>query len=101
MWTYHHVWQRYVTENNFDLERGKSTNAKHIDIETLKQITNYENIKYEMTHEQVEPINTTNTVLVVQQNKQLVEYTNKLKLQLAKSYTAIQKAENLQKKIQL
>lgn len=54
-----------------------------------------------MTHEQVEPINTTNTVLVVQQNKQLVEYTNKLKLQLAKSYTAIQKAENLQKKIQL
>ena len=51
-----------------------------------------------MTHEQVEPINTTNTVLVVQQNKQLVEYTNKLKLQLAKSYTAIQKAENLQKK---
>ena len=52
-----------------------------------------------MTHEQVQPLtnDTKNTSLILAQNKELIEYTNKLKLQLAKSYTAIKKVEELQK----
>ncbi len=90
---------QYVIENNFDLERGKATNTKHLDIQTLKQITNYENIKYEITHEKTQPISNDekNTALILAQNKDLVEYTNKLKLQLAKSYAAIKLSESLQK----
>ena len=90
---------KYIKENNFDLERGKPSNAKHLNMETLKQVTDYENIKYEMTHEQVQPISndTKNTSLILAQNKELIEYTNKLKLQLAKSYAAIKQSENMQK----
>lgn len=87
---------KYVTENRFDLERGKSTNAEHLSTEKLKQITNYENIKYELEHEQIQSINTKNTSLILQQNKELITYTNKLKVQLSKSYTAIKKVEELQ-----
>ena len=35
---------KHITNNGFDLERGQSKGAKHIDTETLKQITNYDNI---------------------------------------------------------
>ncbi len=35
---------KYISENNFNLERGKSKRTKHIDTETLKQITNFDNI---------------------------------------------------------
>ena len=90
---------KYIKENNFDLERGKTSNTKHLNLETLKQVTGYDNIKYELTHEQVQPLtnDTKNTSLILAQNKELIEYTNKLKLQLAKSYTAIKKVEELQK----
>lgn len=90
---------KYIKENNFDLERGKPSNAKHLNMETLKQVTSYDNIKYEMTHEQIQPISTDtkNTSLILAQNKELIEYTNKLKLQLAKSYAAIKQSENMQK----
>ena len=80
---------KHITNNGFDLERGQSKGAKHIDTETLKQITNYDNIKYELTNNQVKAINTSNMTLIEQQNKELIENTNKLKLQLSKSYTAI------------
>ena len=38
-----------------------------------------------------------NTNLILQQNKELVQYTNKLKLQLSKTYSLINKAEQLRK----
>lgn len=69
----------------------------HIPIETLKQITNYENIKYELSNEQIKSISTKDTNLILQQNKELVQYTNKLKLQLSKTYPLIKSAEQLQK----
>ena len=87
----------YMTENGFDLERGNTKDNTHIPIETLKQITNYENIKYELANEQIESISTKDTNLILQQNKELVQYTNKLKLQLSKTYPLIKKAEQLQK----
>ena len=88
---------KHIIENGFNLERGKTSNSKHVNIETLKQITNYDNIKYELEQEEIKQINTTNTSVILAQNKELVEYTNKLKIQLAKSYTAIRQVENLKK----
>ena len=87
----------YMTENGFDLERGNTKDNTHIPIETLKQITNYENIKYELSNEQIKSISTKNTNLILQQNKEIIQYTNKLKLQLSKTYPLINKAEQLQK----
>ena len=88
---------KYVTEHGFNLERGKTSNSKHLNIETLKQITNYENIKYEITQEQIQPINTKNPELILKQNNELIKHTNKLKEQLSKSYMAINRVEKLEK----
>lgn len=87
---------KYIVDNGFNLERGQSKKIEHLSTEKLKQITNYDNIKYELEYEQIQPIYTKNTDLIVQQNHNLVKYTNKLKVQLAKSYTAIENIENLQ-----
>lgn len=88
---------QYITDNGFDLERGKTRDVEHLSTEKLKQITNYDNIKYELTQEQIKPIETQNTSLIIQQNKELIKYTNKLKTQLAKSYTAVNRLEKLEK----
>lgn len=88
---------KYMKVAGFDLERGNTKENKHIPIETLKSITNYENIKFEMEQEEIQPIETQNTSLIVAQNKELVQYVKKLKQQLAKSYIAIQKVDTLQK----
>lgn len=89
---------KYIVERGFELERGNTRGNTHIPIETFKQITNYENIKYELTQEQIQPINTKNKGLIMQQNKELVKHANKLKIQLAKSYTAIERVEELQRR---
>lgn len=87
---------QYITSNGFDLERGKSRNLEHLSAEKLKQITDYENIKYELNQKQVKSLNTKNNSVILQQNKELISYTNKLKLQLIKSFTAIKQSESLQ-----
>ena len=86
---------KYITEHGFNLERGKQRKVEHLSTEKLKQITDYENIKYELKNEQIESINTQNTSLVIVQNQQLIRYVNKLKLQLSKSYKAINNFEQL------
>ena len=86
---------KYITEHGFNLERGKQRKVEHLSTEKLKQITDYENIKYELKNEQIESINTQNTSLVIAQNQQLIRYVNKLKLQLSKSYKAINNFEQL------
>ena len=88
---------KYITENGFNLERGKERKVEHLSTEKLKQITNYDNIKYEVEQEEIQPIETKNMALIIAQNKELIQYTKKLKQQLAKSYIAIQKNEQLQK----
>ncbi len=87
---------QYITDNGFNLERGKTREVEHISTEKLKQITNYDNIKYELKQEEIKPLDTKNTSLIIQQNNELIKYTNKLKIQLSKSYTAINKVEKLQ-----
>ena len=87
---------KYITDNGFNLERGKSRQVEHLSTEKLKQITNFENIKYELSQEEIQQIDTKNKALIIQQNKELIKYTNKLKIQLSKSYSAINKVEKLQ-----
>ena len=88
---------KYITENGFDLERGKEREVEHLSTEKLKQITNYDNIKYEMEQEQIQPLNTQNLDLILAQNHELIKYVNKLKLHLSKSYSAVETIEKLQK----
>lgn len=78
------------------MERGKSRGVEHLSTEKLKQITNYDNIKYELEHEEVKPVETKNMALIVAQNKELIKYTNKLKQHLAKSYQAINEIQTIQ-----
>ena len=87
----------YITKAGFNLERGRQKEIEHLSTEKLKQVTNYDNIKYELSQEQIQPVSATNTALVLQQNQELIKYTNKLKLQLSKSYTTINKVAQLQK----
>lgn len=87
---------KYIIEHGFNLERGRTKENTHIPIETLKQITNYDNIKYEINNEQIQQVKTEDTNLILEQNKELVEYTNKLKMQLSKSLVAINKVTNLE-----
>ena len=86
---------KYITNNVFDLERGKEREIEHLTTEKLKQITNYDNIKYEMEQEQVQPLNTKNIDLILTQNQELIKYVNKLKLHLSKSYSTIGTIEKL------
>jgi hypothetical protein len=88
---------KYVTENGFNLERGKQREIEHLSTEKLKQITNYDNIKYEITQEKLQPLESKNMDLILAQNKELVKYVNKLKFNLSKSYKAIESMEKLQK----
>ena len=88
---------KYIIDNGFDLERGQSRKVEHLSMEKLKQVTGYENIKYELEHEQIQPISSNNTALILQQNQELIEYTNKLKVQLSKSYNAITQVDKLRK----
>ena len=57
----------------------------------------YENIKYEQSKEQIKPAPINNTALILKQNQELIKYTNKLKLQLSKSYKTINQITELQK----
>lgn len=88
---------QYVTERGFELERGKSRNVQHLSTEKLKQVTGFQNIKYELEQEKIKPANPQNTTLVLAQNKQLIEDTNHLKIQLSKAYKAIEMVELLKK----
>lgn len=85
----------YIKENGFDLERGKQREIEHLSTEKLKQVTNYDNIKYEISQNEMQPLKTKNNALLVQQNQDLIQYINKLKIQLAKSYKAIENIETL------
>lgn len=91
----------YMTKSGFDLERGKSKDVEHLSTEKLKQITGYDNIKYELENNTevniVEEINNKNLPVIVEQNKSLIAYTNKLKGYLVKSFKAIEKVDDLKR----
>ena len=85
----------HVTRKGFNLERGKSSEAEHLSLDTFKQITNYERIKEELKAISIKEIETKNMDLIIAQNKQLIKYTKKLKGYLLKSYMAIEEVSKL------
>lgn len=87
----------YMKSHGFNLERGKQKEIEHLSTEKLKQVTNYDNIKYELTNKEIKSIDIQNPTLVLAQSKELIENINKLKIQLSKSYMAIQRVEELKK----
>ena len=91
---------KYITDNGFDLERGKSTSIKHLSVEEYKKVTNYENIKCELQNEPIQEIDTTNMQLVLAQNKNLQLYNKKLKGYLAQTLKSIEKAITLEQENQ-
>lgn len=77
---------KYMTRAGFDLERGQSENNKHIKIEELKQITNYEMQKFEKEAIQYERgIETTNFNELEKDYKRIIKKFNTL----ANQYTKI------------
>ncbi|MFG6318437.1 MAG: plasmid recombination protein [Clostridia bacterium] len=87
---------KYIKEHGFDLERGKQREVEHLSTEKLKQVTNFDNIKYEISQNEIQPLKTKNNALLIQQNQELIKYVNKLKVELSKSYIAIQKSITLE-----
>lgn len=88
---------KYIIEHGFNLERGNTKDTTHIPIETLKQITNYDNIKYELSQKNIETLETNKKDVLLKQNKLLVAQNHKLRVQLSKSLPAISKIEQLEK----
>lgn len=87
---------KYIKEHGFDLERGKQREVEHLSTEKLKQVTNFDNIKYEISQNEIQPLETKNNSLLIQQNQELIKYVNKLKVELSKSYIAIEKSITLE-----
>lgn len=90
----------YMTKSGFKLERGKTRDVEHLSTEKLKQVTSYDNIKYELENDieidVIQEVSKNNLPMIVEQNKSLVVYTNKLKKYLAKSMKAIERVAELE-----
>ena len=92
----------YVTRAGFELERGNNTDNKHIKIEDLKKITNYELQKYENNSIKLEnEINTEDIEVLKQDYKRVIKKFNTLAKQYTKvkiiNENTIEKVENIEK----
>ncbi len=87
---------KYMTERNFDLERGKSSNVEHLSTEKFKQVTEYDRIKEELQTKPIKQLETQNMSLILAQNRELLKYNKKLKGYLIKSFKAIENITELQ-----
>lgn len=85
----------YITNAGFNLERGQTNSIEHLSTDKLKQITNFENIKYELNNNDIQELNTNDVAKLCKQNKELIEKNKKLKLNLSKAYIAIKQLSQL------
>ncbi len=93
---------KYVTKAGFELERGNSDDNKHIKIEDLKRVTNYEVQKYEKNSIKLEnEINTEDIEVLKQDYKRVIKKFNTLAKQYTKvkviNDTVLEKVENVEK----
>lgn len=82
----------YITDNGFQLERGKSSKVKHLSVEEFKKVTEYDKIKFELENEPIQQLDNSNMQMIVSQNQSLQLYNKKLKGYLTKSLKAIEKS---------
>ena len=107
---------KYITENNFYLERGVNTEREHVSVKAYKEITNFENIKttikdIKMELPQVPNINDFSKFTIKRDEKiqksiiepkdnliaKLYDDNNKMHQQLEKQILIIDKAEKYEK----
>lgn len=91
----------YMAKAGFNLERGNTKNNEHIDIERLKQLTNYEVQQYEKKSMQKEkPLETNNIELLQKQNRRVINNFNTLSNQYVKIRNNVYMIQKINKKLQ-
>ena len=70
---------KYINICGFNLDRGANHNNKHLSMEQLKSLTNYDKIKEEINKTSIKEITSNSLDLVVAENKKLVKHCNKLR----------------------
>ena len=70
---------KYINICSFNLDRGANHNNKHLSMEQLKSLTNYDKIKEEINKTSIKEITSNSLDLVVAENKKLVKHCNRLR----------------------
>lgn len=91
----------YMTKAGFELERGDTKENEHIDIERLKELTNYEVQQYEKKSIKKEkPLITNNIELLQKQNRRVIHNFNTLSNQYVKIRNNVYMIQKINKKLQ-
>lgn len=70
---------KYINTCGFKLDRGANNNNKHLSMEQLKSLTNYDKIKEEINKTPIKETTSSSLDLVVAENKKLVKHCNRLR----------------------
>ena len=70
---------KYINICGFNLDRGANHNNKHLSMEQLKSLTNYDKIKEEINKTSIKEITSNSLDLVVAENKKLIKHCNRLR----------------------
>jgi hypothetical protein len=70
---------KYINTCGFKLDRGANNNNKHLSMEQLKSLTNYDKIKEEINKTPIKETTSNSLDLVVTENKKLVKHCNRLR----------------------
>lgn len=92
----------YMIKSGFNLERGETKDNKHIDIEKLKIITEYELQQYEkQSIKKEEPLQTNNLELLQKENKRVIKKFNTLANQYIKIKNNVHTINNINKNLKI
>jgi len=91
---------QYMTDSNFELERGKETEREHLTVEELKTVSNYEKIKEEIEKTPIKESNSNCLELVVAENKKLVKHCNRLREYCIHSANTFEKCNEYEEEIE-
>lgn len=70
---------KYMNVCGFNLDRGLNNNSKHLSMQQLKSLTNYDKIKEEINKTPIKETTSNSLDLVVAENKKLVKHCNRLR----------------------
>ena len=70
---------KYINTCGFKLDRGLNNNSKHLSMQQLKSLTNYDKIKEEINKTPIKETTSNSLDLVVAENKKLVKHCNRLR----------------------
>ena len=70
---------KYMNVCGFNLDRGANNNNKHLSMQQLKSLTNYDKIKEEINKTPIKETTSSSLDLVVAENKKLVKHCNRLR----------------------